>query len=71
MIGGRRTYADAVVGAVSTATLPYYFADAVAKVTVPVGDARISAMAYWGTDVLDWPWLEDEPGRDVTRGAPT
>ena len=64
LIGGRRTYADAVVGAVSKATLPYYFADAVAKVTVPVGDARISAMAYWGTDVLDWPWLEDEPGRD-------
>ena len=64
LIGGRRTYADAVVGAVSKATLPYYFADAVAKVTVPVGNARISAMAYWGTDVLDWPWLEDEPGRD-------
>ena len=45
LIGGRRTYADAVVGAVSKATLPYYFAGAVAKVTVPVGDARISAMA--------------------------
>lgn len=64
LIGGRRTYADAVVGAFSKETLPYYFADAVGKVTVPVGDARISATAYWGRDVLDWPWVEDEPGRD-------
>ena len=64
LIGGRRTYADAVVGAFSKETLPYYFADALGKVTVPVGDARISAIAYWGRDVLDWPWVEDEPGRD-------
>ena len=64
LIGGRRTYADAVVGAFSKETLPYYFADAVGKVTVPVGDARISAIAYWGRDVLDWPWVDEEPGRD-------
>ena len=64
LVGGRRTYADVVVGAVSDESLPYYFGDLIAKVTVPAGDARVSTTAYLGRDVLDWPWVDDEPGRD-------
>ena len=63
VIGARRTYADLLVGALSTETLPYYFADAIGKVALPLGDATLSATAYWGRDILDLPFVDEEPGR--------
>ncbi len=64
LIGGRRTYADALAEAFWNNPLDYYFADGLAKLTVPVGSGRISATGYWGRDALDLPWVDSEPGRD-------
>jgi hypothetical protein len=63
MVGVRRTYADALVGAFSSEVLPYYFADVIGRLAVPLGDARLSATGYWGGDVLDLPFVDEEPGR--------
>jgi hypothetical protein len=64
LVGGRRTYADLLVGLLSSQTMPYYFYDTVGKLSAPVGSrGDISLTGYWGRDVVDWPWIEDEPGR--------
>ncbi len=65
LVGARRTYADALIGALSSETMPYYFADAVGKVLLPFrSGGSISATGYWGRDVVNWPWIEEEPGRE-------
>lgn len=64
LLGGRRTYADLLVGLLSSQTMPYYFYDMIGKLSAPVGSqGDISLTGYWGRDVVDWPWIEDEPGR--------
>ncbi|MDH5804710.1 MAG: TonB-dependent receptor [Gemmatimonadota bacterium] len=65
LVAGRRTYADVLTGLVSDATMPYYFYDTVSKLALPVGNGGLlSFTAYLGRDVIDWPWIEDEPGRN-------
>jgi hypothetical protein len=65
LVGGRRTYADLLVGLLSSQTMPYYFYDTIGKLWAPVGSrGDISLTGYWGRDVVDWPWIEDEPGRE-------
>ena len=44
------------------ASMPYYFADVVSKLSMPVGTGVLSATAYWGRDVISWPWIDPEPG---------
>jgi hypothetical protein len=63
LVAGRRTYADALISALSSETMPYYFADLVSKLSMPVGAGVLSATAYWGQDVISWPWIDPEPGR--------
>jgi len=63
LVAGRRTYADALISALSSETMPYYFADVVSKLSMPVGAGVVSATAYWGQDVISWPWIDPEPGR--------
>lgn len=65
LIGARRTYADAVLSLFDPTILPYYFADAVAKVTttLPAG-GKLALTGYLGRDVLDIPWVDAEPGRE-------
>jgi hypothetical protein len=63
LIAGRRTYADALIGALSSETMPYYFADVVSKLSMPIGAGVLSATAYWGQDVISWPWIDPEPGQ--------
>ncbi len=63
LVAGRRTYADVLVGAFSDEVMPYYFADAVSKVTMPVGEGVLSATAYWGQDALAWELVGGEPGQ--------
>jgi len=68
LVSGRRTYADALVGLLSETSLPYYFADALGKVQVPLGDrAHLSVTGYWGRDVLDWTWTKARLGQDAVR----
>ncbi len=65
LVGARRTYADFLIGALSDETMPYYFGDALTKLSLPLGDGgSISATGYWGRDVVEWPWIEEEPGRE-------
>jgi hypothetical protein len=65
LLAARRTYADALIGALSSETMPYYFADALAKVSWPFqSGGGVSATGYWGRDVVNWPWIEEEPGRE-------
>ena len=64
LVAGRRTYADVLIGALSDESMPYYFADAVSKVSLPLWVGGVlSATAYWGRDVVSWPWIKEEPGR--------
>ena len=64
LVGGRRTYADAIVNTFSPGTLPYYFADGLAKVTAPTpGNGSVSFTGYWGRDVLDFDWEDDASAR--------
>ncbi len=68
LVSGRRTYADVLVGLLSETSLPYYFADALGKVQVPLGErANLSFTGYWGRDVLDWTWTKARPGQDAVR----
>lgn len=65
MIGGRRTYADLVVAPFREDGFPYYFGDAVGKVTVPLGTGGVvQVTGYVGRDALDLPFIDAEPGRD-------
>jgi hypothetical protein len=64
MVGARRTYADAALSLFDPTILPYYFADALAKVAAPLpGGGSVALTGYWGRDVLDLQWIEEEPGR--------
>ena len=62
LIGGRRSYTDVLTRAFSEDAFEYYFADALAKLTVPLGRGQVSATGYWGHDGLDLPWVHEEPG---------
>jgi hypothetical protein len=54
-----------LIGALSSETMPYYFADAMGKVSVPFrSGGLISVTGYWGRDAVNWPWIEEEPGRE-------
>lgn len=65
MVGARRTYVDAVVAPFDSDLMPYYFADALSKVTAALPTkGTLSLTAYVGRDVLDLPWIDDEPGRE-------
>jgi len=64
LAGVRRTYADVIADAFADDPFSYYFADGVAKLTVPTGRGRVAATGYWGRDALELPWVEPEPGRD-------
>ncbi|UCD23842.1 MAG: carboxypeptidase-like regulatory domain-containing protein, partial [Gemmatimonadota bacterium] len=65
LVSARRTYADAVLALFDPTILPYYFGDALAKVTAPLpASGTLSLTGYWGRDVLDLPWVEEEPGRE-------
>lgn len=67
MIGARRSYADIVARPVVANGFPYYFADAVAKVAFPLPTGGAASLtSYWGRDALNWPLIEDEPGREGT-----
>lgn len=70
-IGGlRRTYADAVVAAFTQYELPYYFTDAVAKLTFhPGGDGLLSISGYWGRDALDYEIVKPNENQDGVRLA--
>jgi hypothetical protein len=53
-LAGRRTYADAVVGAFTEEVLPYHFHDVQARATYAFpGDWRLAVTGYLGDDVLD------------------
>ncbi len=68
LVSGRRTYADVLAGLVSSTSFPYYFADGLAKLRLPLGErAALSVTGYWGRDVLDWTWTEARPGQDAVR----
>jgi hypothetical protein len=70
LLGGRRTYADVLVGLLTSETMPYYFYDAVGKLAAPVGAGSLSLTGYLGRDVVDWPWIKEQPGRQgVTLDA--
>lgn len=54
LVGVRRTYADAVIGAFTRHEVPYYFTDAVARLHLPLRSAgSIALTGYWGRDNLD------------------
>lgn len=54
LVSARRTYADAVVGALTSDVFPYYFTDLLGKVRVPYGHrGAITTTAYWGRDALN------------------
>lgn len=65
LAGARRTYADLFANLVEEEGVPYYFADALGKVSMalPAGGS-VSVTGYWGRDALDLPWVDPEPGRD-------
>ncbi len=65
LVGARRTYADAFASTFSDdEVFSYYFADAVAKLTVPIGAGALRASGYWGRDASVFEWIAPEPGRD-------
>ncbi|GBD31370.1 hypothetical protein HRbin33_00322 [bacterium HR33] len=66
LVGARRTYLDAVVDAFSDERLPYYFADAIGRVDLPIGSAsRLAVSGYWGRDALDLRLVEPTESRDA------
>lgn len=66
----RRTYADALVGLLSNEVLPYYFTDALGKVTMPYGRrGSLAVTGYWGRDVLDLELVKATPTRESQRLA--
>jgi hypothetical protein len=64
LFSARRTYADAVVSALTSYELPYYFTDLVGKVTVPTGRGSVSLTGYWGRDAFDYRLVEEDADRD-------
>jgi len=68
LAGVRRTYADQVVAAFSRAELPYYFTDAVGKLTFhPAGNGLLSFTGYWGRDQLDYQIVKPDENQDGVR----
>lgn len=66
LLGGRRTYVDALVEALSDETLPYYFADAVGKLDLGTGAlGNLTLSGYWGTDALDLRLVEPTENREA------
>lgn len=66
----RRTYADALVGLLSSEVLPYYFTDALGKVTMPYGRrGSLAVTGYWGRDVLDLELVKATATRESQRLA--
>jgi hypothetical protein len=66
LIAGRRTYADKVIETFTSNELPYYFADAVGKLSFPLPTGgTLEATGYWGRDILDW-----ASGASDTDGRP-
>jgi hypothetical protein len=64
LVAGRRTYADVLIGLLTSETMPYYFYDAIGKLAASVGSGGVlSVIGYVGKDVVDWPWIEERPGR--------
>lgn len=62
MLGARRTYADAVVGVVSSSEFPYHFHDVQGHISANIaGDLRLSGTGYAGSDVL--------AGKNVNMGS--
>jgi len=65
MIGARRTYVDQLLAPFDQDLLPYYFADGLGKITAVLPTkGTLSLTAYWGRDVLDMSWVDDEEGRE-------
>jgi len=64
MIGGRRTFEDILAAAFSDAPFGYYFADGMAKLTIPVGRGHVAATGYWGRDALKLPWAQADAGAE-------
>ncbi len=62
LVAGRRTYADQIIKWFTSSELPYYFGDAVAKLTfqLPTG-GTLAATGYIGRDVLDWEFEQSDP----------
>jgi hypothetical protein len=65
----RRTYADALVSLFSSEALPYYFTDALGKITLPYGRrGSLAVTSYWGKDALDLELVKataDQPSQRV------
>lgn len=70
LAAARRTYADAVVSLLTSEVLPYYFTDAVGRVTLPYGRrGAVAVTGYWGRDVLDLELVQPDVDRDGVRLA--
>lgn len=66
VLGARRTYFDAVFAALTPNEAPYWFADIVGKVTLPIGrGGSLAATTYWGADVLDARLVDPDTSRRV------
>jgi hypothetical protein len=64
----RRTYLDAVVSAVSSEVLPYYFDDALGKLRQPFGPHRaLDVTGYWGRDALNMQLVSATATRDAVN----
>jgi len=64
----RRTYADALVSLFSKEVLPYYFTDALGKVTLPLGHrGSLAVTGYWGRDALDLEIVKATAEREAQR----
>jgi len=62
LVAARRTYADRVVQWFTDEVLPYYFADGVAKASVPLPTGgMLSLTGYLGSDVLRWEFAQPDP----------
>ena len=62
LVAARRTYADQIIKWFTSSELPYYFGDAITKLTfqLPTG-GTLAATGYVGRDVLDWEFDQSDP----------
>ena len=62
LVAGRRTYADQIIKWFTDNELPYYFGDAVTKLSfqLPTG-GTLMATGYVGRDALDWEFDQSNP----------
>jgi len=69
-VAGRRTYADAVVGAFTDQVLPYYFQDGQLRASRQLGGGgTLSLTAYAGRDVLDGNFAQFGDSADAGDGT--